>query len=151
VNARLARRPWSGGGLQTEKGIDVPLHVDAASGGFVAPFLVPELEWDFRLPRVQSINASGHKYGLVNPGVGWAVSRDESALPRELVFDVSDRLRERGWLVPAYTFPARSSSAGRRSPTDPNRLPRAVAGQPSRSPRPDGARRPSAAAASRPR
>ena len=75
--------------LQAEKGIDVPLHVDAASGGFVAPFLVPELEWDFRLPRVQSINASGHKYGLVYPGVGWAVWRDESALPRELVFDVN--------------------------------------------------------------
>ena len=75
--------------LQAEKGIDVPLHVDAASGGFVAPFLVPELEWDFRLARVQSINASGHKYGLVYPGVGWAVWRDESALPRELVFDVN--------------------------------------------------------------
>ena len=75
--------------LQTEKGIDVPLHVDAASGGFVAPFLVPELEWDFRLARVQSINASGHKYGLVYPGVGWAVWRDKSALPRELVFDVN--------------------------------------------------------------
>jgi glutamate decarboxylase len=75
--------------LQTDKGIDVPLHVDAASGGFVARFLVPELEWDFRLPRVQSINASGHKYGLVYPGVGWAVWRDESALPRELVFDVN--------------------------------------------------------------
>ena len=63
--------------LQDEKGIDVPLHVDAASGGFVAPFLVPELEWDFRLDRVQSINASGHKYGLVYPGVGWAVWRDQ--------------------------------------------------------------------------
>jgi glutamate decarboxylase len=75
--------------LHTEKGIDVPLHVDAASGGFVAPFLVPELEWDFRLPRVQSINASGHKYGLVYPGVGWAVWRDQSALPKELVFDVN--------------------------------------------------------------
>jgi glutamate decarboxylase len=75
--------------LEAEKGIDVPLHVDAASGGFVAPFLDPELEWDFRLPRVQSINASGHKYGLVYPGVGWAIWRDQSALPRELVFDVN--------------------------------------------------------------
>ncbi len=171
----------------------MPLHVDAASGGFVAPFLTPELEWDFRLPRVQSINASGHKYGLVYPGVGWALWRNEEALPKDLifnvnylggnmptfalnfsrpgseviaqyfmftslgregyhramqsaqdvahhlsagiagmgpyqlisegsdlpvfaftlkpeirnytVFDVSDRLRERGWLVPAYTFP----------------------------------------------
>ncbi len=75
--------------LQAERGIDVPLHVDAASGGFVAPFLVPELEWDFRLPRVQSINTSGHKYGLVYPGVGWAVWRDRNALPGELVFDVN--------------------------------------------------------------
>jgi glutamate decarboxylase len=75
--------------LAAERGIDVPLHVDAASGGFVAPFLVPELEWDFRLARVQSINASGHKYGLVYPGVGWAIWREESALPRELVFDVN--------------------------------------------------------------
>ncbi len=180
--------------LESDRGIHIPMHVDAASGGFVAPFLDPELEWDFRLPRVQSINASGHKYGLVYPGVGWAVWRDKQALPRELVFevnylggnmptfalnfsrpgseviaqyfmfmslgrsgytslmtdlrdtathlsteigrmgpyhlvsdgsqlpvfafaldpsvtnytvfDVSDRLRERGWLVPAYTFPA---------------------------------------------
>ena len=65
------------------------MHVDAASGGFVAPFLAPELEWDFRIPRVQSINASGHKYGLVYPGVGWAVWRDKAALPRDLVFDVN--------------------------------------------------------------
>ena len=179
--------------LENDRGTYVPLHVDAASGGFVAPFLTPELEWDFRLPRVQSINASGHKYGLVYPGVGWALWRNEEALPKDLifnvnylggnmptfalnfsrpgseviaqyfmftslgregyhramqsaqdvahhlsagiagmgpyqlisegsdlpvfaftlkpevrnytVFDVSDRLRERGWLVPAYTFP----------------------------------------------
>jgi glutamate decarboxylase len=75
--------------LQDEKGLDIPVHVDAASGGFVAPFLRPELEWDFRLPRVQSINASGHKYGLVYPGVGWAVWRNADALPRELVFNVN--------------------------------------------------------------
>jgi glutamate decarboxylase len=174
-------------------GPDVLMHVDAASGGFVAPFIQPDLPWDFQLPRVQSINASGHKYGLVYPGVGWALWRDASALPDDLVFkvnylggsmptfalnfsrpgseviaqyfmflslgrdgftavqqhssavaqhiasevaamgpfraitdgselpvfaftlrpevtgytvfDVSDRLRERGWLVPAYTFP----------------------------------------------
>jgi glutamate decarboxylase len=180
--------------LQRDRGLDIPIHVDAASGGFVAPVLRPELEWDFRLDRVQSINASGHKYGLVYPGVGWAVWRNEEALPRDLVFnvnylggnmptfalnfsrpgseviaqyymfttlgrdgyhrvmegasevaqylaseiaqigpyrlvsdgtdlpvfafglapevenytvfDVSDRLRQRGWLVPAYTFPA---------------------------------------------
>ena len=76
-------------GLQTRTGLDVPIHVDAASGGFVAPFLDPELEWDFRLARVQSINASGHKYGLVYPNVGWVVWRDAEALPGELVFDVS--------------------------------------------------------------
>ena len=75
--------------LQAERGLDVPLHVDAASGGFVAPFLQPELEWDFRIDRVQSINASGHKYGLVYPGVGWAIWRDHEALPRDLVFDVN--------------------------------------------------------------
>jgi glutamate decarboxylase len=75
--------------LEEEKGIDVPLHVDGASGAFVAPFLAPELEWDFRIPRVQSINASGHKYGLVYPGVGWAIWRTEEALPRDLVFDVN--------------------------------------------------------------
>jgi glutamate decarboxylase len=67
---------------------DVPLHVDAASGGFVAPFLTPELLWDFRLPRVHSINVSGHKYGLVYPGVGWVLWREASDLPRELIFEV---------------------------------------------------------------
>ncbi len=75
--------------LESGRGIDVPMHVDAASGGFVAPFLSPELEWDFRIPRVQSINASGHKYGLVYPGVGWAIWRGREALPRDLVFDVN--------------------------------------------------------------
>jgi glutamate decarboxylase len=75
--------------FESERGIHVPMHVDAASGGFVAPFIAPELEWDFRIPRVQSINASGHKYGLVYPGVGWAIWRDKQALPRDLVFDVN--------------------------------------------------------------
>jgi glutamate decarboxylase len=74
---------------ESDHGIYVPVHVDAASGGFVAPFLAPELEWDFRIPRVQSINASGHKYGLVYPGVGWAVWRDKEALPQDLIFDVN--------------------------------------------------------------
>jgi glutamate decarboxylase len=180
--------------LEERTGRHVPVHVDAASGGMIAPFLDPELEWDFRLPRVASINTSGHKYGLVYPGVGWALWRDQEALPEELVehvnylggdmptfalnfsrpgsqvvaqyynflrlgyegfravqqagrdvathlaeqieamgcfrlltrgdqlpvfaftttddvtefdvFDVSRRLRESGWLVPAYTFPA---------------------------------------------
>jgi glutamate decarboxylase len=67
---------------------DVPLHVDAASGGFVAPFLTPELLWDFRLDRVHSINVSGHKYGLVYPGVGWVIWRDSADLPKELIFEV---------------------------------------------------------------
>ena len=75
--------------LQAERGLDVPVHVDGASGGFIAPFLDPELEWDFRLPRVQSINASGHKYGLVYPGVGWVVWRAPECLPDDLVFKVN--------------------------------------------------------------
>ncbi|HWD65486.1 MAG TPA: glutamate decarboxylase [Solirubrobacteraceae bacterium] len=75
--------------LESDKGWDIPIHVDAASGGFVAPFLQPDLEWDFRIERVQSINASGHKYGLVYPGVGWAIWRDKAALPKDLVFDVN--------------------------------------------------------------
>jgi glutamate decarboxylase len=69
-------------------GVSVPVHVDAASGGFVAPFIDPDLRWDFRIARVASINASGHKYGLVYPGVGWAVWRDSAALPQDLIFDV---------------------------------------------------------------
>ncbi|MHB1891287.1 MAG: glutamate decarboxylase [Acidimicrobiales bacterium] len=74
--------------LAASGGPDVPMHVDGASGGFVAPFLDPDLVWDFRLDRVQSINASGHKFGLVYPGVGWVIWRDRSALPDELVFEV---------------------------------------------------------------
>jgi glutamate decarboxylase len=74
--------------LQAERGLDVPIHVDAASGGFVAPFVDPGLSWDFRVARVQSINASGHKYGLVYPGLGWVLWRDPGALPEELVFHV---------------------------------------------------------------
>ncbi len=75
--------------LRGRRGLDVPIHVDGASGGFVAPFLEPDLEWDFRLPRVASINTSGHKYGLVYPGVGWVVWRDQAALPEELIFNVN--------------------------------------------------------------
>ena len=67
----------------------VPMHIDAASGGFVAPFLQPDLEWDFRLPLVKSINVSGHKYGLVYPGVGWVVWRSHEDLPEDLVFHVN--------------------------------------------------------------
>jgi len=75
--------------LQERTGLDVPVHVDGASGAFVAPFIDPELEWDFRVPRVASINVSGHKYGLVYPGVGWVVWRDASALPEDLIFWVN--------------------------------------------------------------
>ena len=76
-------------GLEDRTGLSIPLHVDAASGGFVAPFNSPGLLWDFRLPRVQSINASGHKYGGVLPGVGWVLWRKEECLPKELRFDVN--------------------------------------------------------------
>jgi glutamate decarboxylase len=75
-------------GLESRAGLNVPVHVDAASGGFIAPFLDPDLVWDFRLKRVQSINASGHKYGLVYPGVGWVLWRDAAALPKDLIFEV---------------------------------------------------------------
>ncbi|MFC7533177.1 glutamate decarboxylase [Actinoplanes sp. GCM10030250] len=75
--------------FQERTGIDVPVHVDGASGAFVAPFLDPDLTWDFRLPRVASINTSGHKYGLVYPGVGWIVWRDAKALPEDLIFWVN--------------------------------------------------------------
>jgi glutamate decarboxylase len=82
VNAALDR-------LQASSGVDVPIHVDGASGGFIAPFLHPDLEWDFRVPRVASINTSGHKYGLVYPGVGWIIWRDPACLPEELIFKVN--------------------------------------------------------------
>ncbi|MFB9591405.1 glutamate decarboxylase [Streptomyces racemochromogenes] len=74
--------------IQAEHGWDVPVHVDAASGGFVAPFLHPDTVWDFRLPRVASVNTSGHKYGLAPLGVGWIVWRTADLLPAQLVFDV---------------------------------------------------------------
>jgi len=75
--------------LQSEKGLDIPIHVDGASGGFLAPFCAPDLEWDFRLPRVASINSSGHKFGLAPLGVGWVIWRDAASLPEELIFNVN--------------------------------------------------------------
>ena len=72
--------------LKGEKGLDVPIHVDGASGGFVWPFLYPDSKWDFRLEQVRSINVSGHKFGLVYPGVGWLVFREKSDLAEDLVF-----------------------------------------------------------------
>ena len=75
--------------IKKTKGWDIPLHVDGASGGFVAPFVNPDIDWDFRLEQVKSINVSGHKYGLVYPGIGWLVMRDKTDLPDELVFKVN--------------------------------------------------------------
>jgi glutamate decarboxylase len=70
-------------------GISIPMHIDGASGGFVNPFLYPDYKWDFRLPRVQSINASGHKYGLCPPGLGWVIFRERKIFNEELVFYVN--------------------------------------------------------------
>ncbi|CCI41434.1 hypothetical protein ABG067_006833 [Albugo candida] len=75
--------------VNQEHGWGIPIHVDAASGGFIAPFLNPELEWDFRLPNVKSINVSGHKFGLVYAGIGWALWREPEDLPADLVFHVN--------------------------------------------------------------
>ena len=75
--------------LQRETGLDIPIHVDGASGGFLAPFCAPDLVWDFRLPRVRSINASGHKFGLSPLGVGWVLWREQADLPEELIFWVN--------------------------------------------------------------
>ena len=75
--------------FQQDTGLDIPIHVDGASGAFIAPFLHPELLWDFRLPRVKSINASGHKFGLAPLGVGWALWRTKEDLPRDLIFFVN--------------------------------------------------------------
>lgn len=75
--------------LQKETGLDIPIHVDGASGGFLAPFCAPDIEWDFRIPRVKSINTSGHKFGLAPLGVGWVVWRDAADLPEDLVFNVN--------------------------------------------------------------
>lgn len=86
--------------IKKEKGWDIPLHVDGASGAFVVPFTDPGLSWDFRLPQVKSINASGHKYGLVYPGIGWLLFRDRSDFPNELVFDVNYL----GGVMPTFTL-----------------------------------------------
>ncbi len=75
--------------LQEQTGLDVDIHVDGASGAFLAPFCAPDVLWDFRVPRVKSISTSGHKFGLAPLGVGWAVWRDESELPDDLIFHVT--------------------------------------------------------------
>ncbi|MEV0766938.1 glutamate decarboxylase [Nocardia salmonicida] len=86
--------------LAADGGPDIPVHVDAASGGFVVPFVHPELEWDFRLPRVVSINVSGHKYGLTYPGIGFVVWRSPEYLPDDLVF----RVNYLGGDMPTFTL-----------------------------------------------
>jgi glutamate decarboxylase len=86
--------------LKQDKGLDIPVHVDAASGGFVVPFLHPDLKWDFRLPRVASINVSGHKYGLTYPGIGFVVWRNADQLPEDLVF----RVNYLGGNMPTFTL-----------------------------------------------
>jgi glutamate decarboxylase len=75
--------------LKREKGLDIPLHVDGASGAFIAPFLNPKLKWDFRLEQVKTINASGHKFGLVYPGIGWALWRDADDVPKSLITETN--------------------------------------------------------------
>jgi glutamate decarboxylase len=90
-----------------DKGWDIPIHVDAASGGFVLPFTKPDLEWDFRMPQVHSINVSGHKFGLVYPGLGWLIFKDAKNLPEELVFHVNYL----GETMPTYTLNFSSGSS----------------------------------------
>jgi glutamate decarboxylase len=75
--------------IKKTKGYDIPIHVDAASGGFITPFIYPDLQWDFRLEQVRSINVSGHKYGLVYPGIGWLIFKDKTDLPEELIFNIT--------------------------------------------------------------
>ncbi|WP_099037112.1 glutamate decarboxylase [Mycobacterium neglectum] len=86
--------------MAADGGVDVPVHVDAASGGFVVPFLHPDVVWDFRLPRVVSINVSGHKYGLTYPGIGFVVWRSAEYLPEDLVF----RVNYLGGDMPTFTL-----------------------------------------------
>ncbi|KAK4155648.1 pyridoxal phosphate-dependent transferase [Chaetomidium leptoderma] len=75
--------------LLVKRDLDIPIHIDAASGGFVAPFVNPDLVWDFRLEKVVSINVSGHKYGLVYAGIGWVIWRGAEYLPKELILNMN--------------------------------------------------------------
>ncbi|MDF9407218.1 aspartate aminotransferase family protein [Pelotomaculum isophthalicicum JI] len=86
--------------VKENKGLDIPIHVDAASAGFILPFINPQLEWDFRLPQVRSINVSGHKFGLVYPGVGWLIFKNHTDLPEDLIFYVNYL----GDTMPTYTL-----------------------------------------------
>jgi glutamate decarboxylase len=93
--------------VKRDKGWDIPIHVDAASGGFILPFTKPDLKWDFRVPQVRSINVSGHKFGLVYPGLGWLIFKDVKNLPAELVFHVNYL----GETMPTYTLNFSSGSS----------------------------------------
>ncbi len=93
--------------LKSKKGLDIPIHVDAASAGFITPFIEPELEWDFRLSHVKSINVSGHKFGLVYPGIGWLLFKDKADLPDDLVFYVNYLGND----MPTYTLNFSKSAA----------------------------------------
>jgi glutamate decarboxylase len=86
--------------IKKDKGWDIPIHVDGASGGFILPFLYPDILWDFRLDQVRSINVSGHKYGLVYPGIGWLIFKDKTDLPEELIF----KINYLGGLMPNYSL-----------------------------------------------
>ncbi len=86
--------------IKKDKGWDIPIHVDGASGGFIAPFVYPDIKWDFRLSQVKSINVSGHKYGLVYPGLGWLVYLDQKDVPKDIVFKVNYL----GGQMPTYTL-----------------------------------------------
>ncbi|AKB78420.1 Glutamate decarboxylase [Methanosarcina horonobensis HB-1 = JCM 15518] len=90
-----------------EKGWDIPIHIDAASGGFILPFTEPDFEWDFRLERVKSVNVSGHKYGLTYPGLGWLIFRDKNDLPEDLIF----RVNYLGEMEDSYTLNFSGGSA----------------------------------------
>ena len=89
LRAGRSRSPPRSTSCRRDTGLDVDIHVDAASGGFLAPFCAPDLVWDFRLPRVKSISTSGHKFGLAPLGVGWVVWRDVAELPDDLIFHVN--------------------------------------------------------------
>jgi len=78
--------------LQERTGLDIPIHVDGASGAFVAPFVYSNLKWSFDVPRVVSINTSGHKFGLVYAGLGWVLWRDEKYLHKDLIFELREEL-----------------------------------------------------------
>lgn len=100
INALLLR-------VKQEQGWDIPMHVDAASGGFILMFKDHDIQWDFRLEQVKSINLSGHKYGLVYPGIGWLVFKDQHMVPEELIFNINYL----GGLIPSYTLNFSNSSA----------------------------------------